>query len=236
MELDGVAALVDQRLVGLDGAFTDRGENDSADALLQTGGSNLRGGGSSRGLDSLAARTFPAFLAAQNGLENTSDLGLVGGLVVDDSVRAGVKSVGGNCLAGFLIDQVNHTDGSARGVVHVEDGRLRVETGSVEGVAVLHGQAGKSAKVLVGNRLLHLLHAVGNGVGDALGEESRGSDRLLHTSGAADVLLFCRSDKNDGAHVGPVLCGRNLNGHTVAAVLLASHLPSDISAKQTTAC
>ncbi|KAG9954908.1 MVD1, mevalonate pyrophosphate decarboxylase, partial [Aureobasidium melanogenum] len=142
-----------------------------------------------------------SLLVTQNGLKDTSDLGLVVSLVVNDSVRASVESVCGDRFSSFGVDHVDHANGSTRSIVHVENRGLGVEASSVERVAVLHGEAGESGKVLVGNGLLHLLHAAGHGVCDALGEKSRGCNGLLHTRSAADVLLLGRCNENDGTHV-----------------------------------
>lgn len=155
--------------------------------------------------------------------------------VVDDGVGAGVKGVGGDGLAGGLVDGLDGADGGARDVVHVEDGRVRIGAGGVERVGVAHGDLGEGGKVAGGDGLLHAVHVGGHDRGDALLEQARGGDGLLHAAGGADALLGGAGDEDEGAHVGPVRGGGDLDGLAVEAVGAVAGAPGDVAAEQAAA-
>lgn len=155
--------------------------------------------------------------------------------VVDHTVGAGVKRVRSNGLAGLGIDGLDGADGGAGHIVHVEDGRVGVGAAGVERVRVAHADLGKLLKVAAVNGLLHGGHVVGHDALDALLEEARGGDGLLHARGGGDTLLGGTGDEDEGAHGGPVRGLGDEVGLGVAAVLLLTHAPGDVAAKQAAA-
>ena len=153
-------------LLGLPGTITNRGDDHTADALLQSLDSNLVALGDLHiALDRLV---LPASLVAQESLESAGHALLILSKVVDDSVGASVESVTADDLACGVVDGVAQPDGRAGGVVHVKDWRGGVEAGGVEVVGVFHGKSSEGFEIAVVDRLLHSDHALGDDVVGAL--------------------------------------------------------------------
>lgn len=220
-------------LLGLPGTITNRGDNHTADALLQRLDSNLVALGNLHiALDGLV---LPANLVTQECLESAGHPLLILGKVVDDSVGASVESVTADDLACGVVDGVAQPDGRAGGVVHVEDWRGGVEAGGVEVVGVFHGKSSEGFEIAVVDRLLHSDHALGDDVVGALLEEGRSGDGGLHAGGGRDILLLGAGNEDAGAHVGPVAGGSDFVCQAVTTILLFTLLPASIAAEQTPA-
>ena len=220
-------------LLGLPGTITNRGDNHTADALLQSLDSNLV---ALRDLNvALDRLVLPASLVTQESLESASNALLVLGKVVDDGVWASVEGVAADDLASSVVDGVTQPDRGAGGVVHVEDWRRGVEASGVEVVGVFHGKSSEGFEVAVVDSLFHGDHALGDDVVGALLEEGRCGDGGLHAAGGRDVFLLGAGDEDTGAHVGPVAGGGDLVCQAITSILLFTLLPASVAAEQTPA-
>ena len=217
-------------------ALADTGHDHTADTVLKQAGNTLvKGNAGLEGLELLDGGRLPAIHLAEDAVEVANNsLGVVLE-IVDDGVRAGIEGISGNGPASSRVDGLDSADGGARNVVHVEDGRVGVGAGSVERIGVAHGDLGKGGKVALGNGLLHDLHVLGHHRLDALLEETRGGNGLLHARGRADTLLGGGGDEDKGAHLGPVRGLGNLIGHGIASIGSLTHAPGNITTKQTAA-
>ena len=153
-------------ILSLPGTITNRGDDDTADALLQRLDGNLVA--LRHVYVALDRLVLPASLVGQESLESAGHALLVLCKVVDDGVGAGVEGVAADDLACGVVDGVAQPDGGAGGVVHVEDGRGGVEAGGVEVVGVFHGKSSEGFEIAVVDRLLHSDHALGDDVVGAL--------------------------------------------------------------------
>ena len=85
-------------------------------------------------------------------------------LVVQDRIRTGIVRVGYDALAtrfdASAINLFDELNNASANIVHVEDGRRRVEARRVEVVGIGHGDAGKRVKVLGLDRCADLCHAL----------------------------------------------------------------------------
>lgn len=232
LSLNRLAILTNQELVGLLRTLTNTSHDDTANTVLEHAGNVVLQ--LHVGLDSSGA-LLPSSDALKNGVESAQDSRGVLLEVVDDAVRASVKGVGGNGLAGLGVDALNGTDGSLGNVVHVENGRVGVRAASVEGVGVAHRDLGELGEVTVADGLLHKGHVSGHHLGDTLLEEAGGGNGLLHARGGRHTLLGSANDEDQSTHLGPVRGGSNQVGHGVGAVLLVTHPPSNVAAEQTPA-
>lgn len=111
-----------------------------------------------------------------------------------------------------------------------------LKAGGVEAVAVLGGQGSELVEVLVGDGLLHFLHAEWHRLGDALEEEGARLDGGLHACGATDILLLCACHEDDGAHVWPMGSGGDLDCYTVGTVTLAAYVPRYVTTEERATC
>mmetsp|Transcript_32251 Transcript_32251/g.73705 ORF Transcript_32251/g.73705 Transcript_32251/m.73705 type:complete len:279 (-) Transcript_32251:410-1246(-) len=134
-----------------------------------------------------------------------------------------------------LVDLVHRSDDGAGGVVEVEDRRECVEARRVEGVALLHSDAGKLLKVLGRDSLLYLGDPSGDHALRTVLQEGAGLDGASHAPGAAHCLLLVAHHQDEGVERGPVALRRSLERARVHAICLHPHLPLDEPAVHGTA-
>ena len=178
---------------------------------------------------------LPTLFTLQHCLEQPRHFRFVNVQVVDDSIRPSVESVGADETIVLRVDCFYDPDGGARGVVHVEDRRVRVEAGGVEVVAILHTQGSERFKVPLMDRLLHRLHPLRHHFRRPRLEQRRRGHRLLHPRRRTDVLLGGAGDEDDGAQVWPMARGRNFVGDAVFARGFGAAVPGDVPAHETAA-
>ena len=187
-------------------------------------------------LDGSPSPVFPALLPLEHRLEQTRHRRLMVGEVVDNGVGAGVEGVcayrlilpGRLCVV--RINGFAHPYSSARGIVHVEDRRIRIQTGGVEVIGVFSSEGSKGGEVSLVDGFLHCFQAFGHNFFGAMLEEGGGGDGLLHAGGGGDVFLRGGGDEDDSAHVGPVRGRGDFVGDAVAAVWVSTFGPGNVAA------
>jgi hypothetical protein len=75
-------------------------------------------------------------------------------------------------------------------VIHVDAGRVRVETDGVELIAVLNRHFGESLEIPPLNRLCYTLHPFWNEFGHAVLEELTRLNTILHSARTARLFLI----------------------------------------------
>ena len=235
LRLHRLALLIDQALLRLHRALSNARKNNPANTLLQQlnrhTGLLLHGLRIGR-LDLAPPLPLPAILLPKHALKHTRNLRLILLQIVHHRIWPRIKRVRRNDLARLRVDGLNDLDRRTAHVVEVEDGRVRVEAGSVEAIAIHHGDLAEGLEVALLDRLLHLLHAAGHRLGGARRKQRGGGHRRLHARRGGDALLRGADDQDDGAHVGPVRGGGDLEGDRVAAVRGRALLPPDVPAEQ----
>jgi len=224
-------------LIDLDRTLSDARQDDPADALLhKVYGPRVQlvqVDAPSDILQPLAERPVPALRAlAQNGLERARHELRVLVEVVHNRVGARVERVRAHGPADGAVDFVDETDGRARDVVHVEDGRPRVQTGGVEAVRVAHRDLRKGREVAVADGGLDGGHPLRHDGLRAGREQGGRRDRGLHALRAGHVFLLRADDQDHGAHLRPVRRRCDLLSDAVAAVREGARPPGDVPAHQ----
>mmetsp|Transcript_41440 Transcript_41440/g.133720 ORF Transcript_41440/g.133720 Transcript_41440/m.133720 type:complete len:330 (-) Transcript_41440:195-1184(-) len=150
----------------------------------------------------------------------------------EDSVGAGVEGVPADGLSGSFVEGVHHSHDGSRGVIHVEDGRVRVEAGGVELVRVAHHQLRHLAEIARLVRGLHLGQPARHDGSGAVREQRRGVDGRLHARSRRDCLLGVRDDEDQHLQLRPVRLVRHLPGARVDAVGALTHVPRHKAARE----
>lgn len=93
--------------------------------------------------------------------ENERHVGLLG---IEDGIRPGVVRVGSElaltCFFAGAIELFDELHNGSTGVIHVKDGRTSVHGAGMKVVAISHCEVCKAIKVVGGNCLAHLGHAL----------------------------------------------------------------------------
>lgn len=220
-----------------DRAFAHTGQDDPTDALAQNIPILVSGAGRVVGTDRdrLALLAVPAVLGGQHALEAGQHGVAVPVQVVDDGVGAGVEGVGGPQALGFGVERLDGPDGGPAHVIQVEDGRLRVQAGGVEAVAVTHGDAREGVEVAGRDGGFHRAHACGHDRVGSRSEQARRLHRRLHPRRAAHPLFGRAHHQDQRPHLGPVAPWCHQPGHAVEPVVLRAVVPRHIAAQQAAA-
>ncbi|KAF5385921.1 hypothetical protein D9615_002600 [Tricholomella constricta] len=153
---------------------------------------------------------------------------------IDDRIRARVVRIRRPppqaLLHAHAVVLHNQSDDGPAHVVHIKDGRLRVERDGMELVRVRHRHLCERIKVPALDRRGYSGHALGHDVGDAVLEEGRGLDGALHAAGGGGALFVIGDDADEGVHVGPVGLWCDLDGERVLSVGARALFPGDEAA------
>mmetsp|Transcript_1587 Transcript_1587/g.4348 ORF Transcript_1587/g.4348 Transcript_1587/m.4348 type:complete len:235 (+) Transcript_1587:812-1516(+) len=123
---------------------------------------------------------------------------------------------------------MNQSNDISTGIVQVKNGRIRIETGGMKLIGILHGQFGKGVKILGQPGPFHVVHALGHHRLAAVFQKGTGPDRVLHARGRTRVFLLRIGDQNDGANFGPVFDGRHGLGQGILPIVFGRPLsPGD---------
>ena len=168
-------------------------------------------------------------------LHGAQDCGHVLFTHVQHGIGTSVKGIGSHRILSSLssrtIQLLYDLHNGTRRVVHVKDRRSRVQAAGVEVVRVGHGDACKGAKVAGRNGFRHGTHSLRDHMTDAVLQQRRRLDRLLHAARGRRALLAIVHHTNQDVQVGPVFAIRHRHSKGVGAVVSRAHIPRDKAAK-----
>ncbi|KAM3078383.1 hypothetical protein ACMFMG_012168 [Clarireedia jacksonii] len=109
---------------------------------------------------------------------------------------------------------------------------MSIQTNRMKAITIHHRNLGKALKVLLLNRLLHLLHRSRNHHLCPPLKQLRRLNRNLHPRCTRNTLLLRRHHQNQRPHSRPMRSRRHLYGHRIRPIGLLPHLPRHIPPKQ----
>ena len=210
-----------------------------ADGLVPVFLSDLKGSLDTTGKNGQAVievlRWGLALCGREKPEDGAKDLGDVLLLGIDHSIWARIIGVRSLNSAWEGVELGQHVNNEARDIIHVKDGRVSVEAGGVELVAVLHGQLRKLGEITLHNGVLHLLHPLRDHRICAVAQQRAGLHAGLHPRGAAHPLFVVADDQDQDLELRPVGLWHHLHRQAVRAVRLHTHVPLHKAAIKTAA-